>query len=514
MIQGFDISFWQDNNYTPVKVDFQKMAQHGKFVIIRQGQGLYTDEDFQDYWRDSKPSGLVRMAYHFFTWDVSPEAQAEKFYNDLKNDPPARISFDGKVLSGYWGDFEWWSTVPSNALQLYGRFADRMKQLTGLYPGIYTARGFWQQYGKDQDVWAEMPLWSAEWNTSISQPTVFGPWARLGKRVAIWQNGTPAIGNDIGVESKEVDSNLFMGTLEDLTGESTMPSVYENYAKAIYIDEKSTGVTADLLKTFDVVISKGTIGETKVNKFLSDAQLSKEAEKPVIMFCESWTDLYTDWATFPTDNKIDPQLIRIREMLLAAKDSGLPVHGIMLDMSLTTWRDNTDKVLTDVLITKVGDYLVEIINKYTKLPVFVYMNNTPYHYWPNSPHISGLLDRHSLSFYGARNLKNEPIVLVNGVPATEMRPGDFVKYYPTSDWQFWLYRWISDTQSINGIWRGTKGAMYSKLNYVPANPGDPGDLPPPPPDDLTAMVTALVKAVGILTQRVEKLENGIWKYQI
>ena len=42
-----DISFWQDDPTTPQGIDFQKMAQMTRGVIIRAGQNLWEDVKFK-----------------------------------------------------------------------------------------------------------------------------------------------------------------------------------------------------------------------------------------------------------------------------------------------------------------------------------------------------------------------------------------------------------------------------------------------------------------------------------
>lgn len=504
MISGFDVSFWQDSNYTPGKVDFSKMAQHGKFVIIRQGQGLWTDEDFTDYWRDAKAAGLVRMAYHFFTWDVSPEQQADKFYNDLKDDPPDKIRFEGQEISGYWGDFEWWATVPSNALELYGRFADRMKELTGLWPGIYTAPGFWMSYGSNADVWAQMPLWLARWGASA--PGNMEPWQRLGKKPAIWQWGTPAIGLEVGCESKEVDANWFMGSEEELfwykNGGETMPSVYDNYAKVLYMDENSIGVTAEMIKAYDLVIAKGVIGESIVPKFITDdLNLAYAADKPVMMFVESHTDIYVSWVTLPILES-DPQWKYIKQAMYMANGTRRWIHGVMINCSQVNER-GTNITIPDTWIAKVADYMLDLVAKFSGLPTFLYMDRNPINAWPGSAHIVGLIDRRGISTYSA--VSN----LVNGVPTSEVKPN--LAYWGQKDWSVWLYKWNADTKTISGIYRGTKEALYAQLKFTPGTPVEPPPVPDPDPEPEEPPVDELTDAEKI--EAVYQMVKEIYDHQ-
>jgi lysozyme len=199
--EGCDISVWQDDNSTPQKVDFQKMYAGGKrFVMIKSSQANWMDEDFLWNWKASKESGLLRGAYHFLTWDVDPKKQAD-FVLGLVREDPAEL--------GVWADYEWWDTVPNNALQIVDTFCARIEQSLNRC-GIYTAPGFWQPYGSEDPKWIKRPLWIASWNDT--SPKVFKPWTDW----TFWQYTPKGDGIALGCESKQVDLDYFNGTYEDL----------------------------------------------------------------------------------------------------------------------------------------------------------------------------------------------------------------------------------------------------------------------------------------------------------
>jgi len=199
--EGCDVSVWQDSNSTPQKVDFQKMYAGGKrFVMIKASQANWMDEDFLWNWKDSKDNGLLRGAYHFLTWDVDPKKQAD-FVLGLVQQDPAEL--------GIWVDYEWWGTIPSNAIQIVDAFCTHIEQNLKRC-GIYTAPGFWQSYGSTDPKWIKRPLWEALWYAPA--PTVFKPWTDW----TFWQYTPKGDGIALGCESKQADLDYFNGTYDDL----------------------------------------------------------------------------------------------------------------------------------------------------------------------------------------------------------------------------------------------------------------------------------------------------------
>jgi GH25 family lysozyme M1 (1,4-beta-N-acetylmuramidase) len=212
---GFDISFYQDNDYTPQKVDFQKMRDYGaEFVIMRVGQNTWIDEDWADY-RDAsaKVNGLLRGSYWFYDARDYIRDQCLKYWTAIKD-----AGLDMPPVM----DWETWS-VKSIAttrwsrtffLSLINEFLDRMDQYYGKLSMFYTNPG-WLHYLSPLPDWLiKHPLWIAYYGPeSYLKPStgMFGypEWK-------IWQDGTPSIGLEVGVESKEIDRNWFGGTRQEL----------------------------------------------------------------------------------------------------------------------------------------------------------------------------------------------------------------------------------------------------------------------------------------------------------
>lgn len=202
-IFGFDVSFYQDINTTPQKINFVKMKNYGaSFVVIKVGQDTYADEDFEDNWRNAKEAGLPRSAYWFCDKDSTGKSQAARFWNLIKDDQPEGMLF-ADYEQGSWTDWN----------QLY-YFLQTLQQLSG-YPsnriGIYTGNGYWPDHSpyswNSLNWFKQFPLWIASYTSSPITVDIPLPWTEC----LIWQTGTPPIGVQAGAESKEIDHNKFNG---------------------------------------------------------------------------------------------------------------------------------------------------------------------------------------------------------------------------------------------------------------------------------------------------------------
>jgi GH25 family lysozyme M1 (1,4-beta-N-acetylmuramidase) len=202
-IIGTDVSFYQDNDETPQKINFVKMKSYGvSFTVIKAGQDYYPDPDFVDNWRNAKAAGIPRSAYWFCDKDSSGISQAQKFYEILNGDYGEGILF-ADYETGSWTD---WNELLS--------FISELKRKTGLPDeriGIYTGYPYWIENGPktaaQKMLFRNHPLWLAWYTLNPDNVKVPDTWTSC----LIWQDGTPAIGTQVGVESLEVDHNRFNG---------------------------------------------------------------------------------------------------------------------------------------------------------------------------------------------------------------------------------------------------------------------------------------------------------------
>lgn len=202
-LTAFDISHYQsfrDSFGRWTYPDFQKMKDYGaKFVVCKAGQYNFEDITFRVYWQKLKEVGLLRASYWFLDGRAEGKAQAQFYWNMLKDDPgegPLVVDYE----DGSGGDWN----------RLYD-FIVELQRLSG-YPNkriwIYTGYFYWIDHSPvsiiQREWFARYPLWLAYYGTSFQIPDMW-------TEIICWQNGTPAIGQSVGVLSREIDFNIFNG---------------------------------------------------------------------------------------------------------------------------------------------------------------------------------------------------------------------------------------------------------------------------------------------------------------
>ena len=136
MSPGIDVSSYQVNTSWP---DVQKTGT--SFAFIKATEGVsYTNIDFSKDWQQSKASGVVRSAYHFFVPTEDATQQANHFLKTMgtmaADDMPPMLD---------------WETPPGNSAQTSiarGKlWLQLVQNATGRIPIIYTSAGIWNALG-------------------------------------------------------------------------------------------------------------------------------------------------------------------------------------------------------------------------------------------------------------------------------------------------------------------------------------------------------------------------------
>jgi hypothetical protein len=221
MTFGFDVSTWQNSPLVAGDIDFQKMKDYGSsFVIIRAGQGNWKDDDFDKSWDNAKGI-LPRNSYFFYDNRYKPQVQARNYFEIIKRDPEGFCWLDLEhTVQGDYGRWEDW-------YDFLAEFHSLCKYPVGIYTGYwyFTDRvKFATSYQKQ--FFSKYPLWLASYpadpfNVDHSQIRIPYPWTRY----VMLQSGTPAIGLDAGVESREIDYNIWMKDTEFATFFGTAPTI-------------------------------------------------------------------------------------------------------------------------------------------------------------------------------------------------------------------------------------------------------------------------------------------------
>lgn len=202
---GADISFYQDDVTTPLHIDFSKMAERAKFVIIRAGQSTWPDRDFRINWMAAKGI-LPRGSYFFYDSRTSPKVQAQLWHS---------------MFDGDYGEMPLFADFEDNYGGAYGTWKhwyDFLEEVKRLIPnkqiGIYTGYYYWFERTVNTGIevqqleyFKQYPLWIAAYGTSA--PRIPRPWTDW----YMWQFTSSGDGYLYGVESKEIDLNYIKGEI-------------------------------------------------------------------------------------------------------------------------------------------------------------------------------------------------------------------------------------------------------------------------------------------------------------
>lgn len=195
-----DVSRWQGN------IDFDRMRSKTDYIILKASQADYPDPKLSRNISECNRVGLPYGLYHFYDDRVSPSVQANRFASYA----------DGAVE--LWCDWEKTYGGKYPLLRDVVAFMQRVEDLTGKSVGMYTGYYWFLENSNattnagQYKYLATRPLWLAWYthdhtNTGIENVRIPKPWTDMD----VWQYGTPAIGFDMGAESREIDMNERVG---------------------------------------------------------------------------------------------------------------------------------------------------------------------------------------------------------------------------------------------------------------------------------------------------------------
>ena len=228
-----DISKWQTNDAESPQHFFDPVIAKEKGIqaaYLRIGYGRTLDTAVENFAESFEDAGLPYGFYHYAmpagtTYGTALQ-QAEWFAEiamlyDYKLVPMLDLEQDGVGLS--------YTKV----------WLERVAELCGCVPGIYTSPGFWNGLKDSENaVWAvEYPLWIANYFSSLkwpvydipdivanstTLPVVPDPWKKKGKTWSIWQFCATGDGEFYGgnyakhTDEVGLDLDVFNGTYAEL----------------------------------------------------------------------------------------------------------------------------------------------------------------------------------------------------------------------------------------------------------------------------------------------------------
>jgi GH25 family lysozyme M1 (1,4-beta-N-acetylmuramidase) len=196
------------DQYTGI-VDFSIAKKNGmNFVIIKCMDGTVKSEYFDENLNGAIANGIPIFLYCWLyaSQNISSSSQANDWWNVIQ---PIQ-----KYILGTWVDFEWtyFAGKQSNPTykDLYGVIED-YKNLSGQNIGIYTASGYWNEYGSTDSYWSDKMLWIAQYGSNPKSLSPFGS-------ETFWQFTRSADASLVGIPKDQelaVDMNYFNGSIDD-----------------------------------------------------------------------------------------------------------------------------------------------------------------------------------------------------------------------------------------------------------------------------------------------------------
>ena len=196
--RGIDISHYQESFTFKNNIDF---------IVIKATEGIGKDDKFEELLASAKDVS-IKGAYHYFRTEVSPILQAENLLACVNN----------KCLHFLVVDYE----AKNNVLDMAGAASllDMLEYLVAnqavpiiLYTSPYIYRDNLRVWYEEFDAF---PLWLARWSgdSETGDPTQ----GILERDWQFWQYSADGnlMGEEYGVESRDVDLDVFNGTFEDL----------------------------------------------------------------------------------------------------------------------------------------------------------------------------------------------------------------------------------------------------------------------------------------------------------
>ena len=191
---GIDISHWN------VGADFAEIKAAGKtFVYIKATEGItYNDSAYTSNRTGAAAAGLLWGAYHFMRFNVSPEAQAEHFWQIISGTGyTLRPVVDVEVADGV--------QKAADVRALLERFCARFAELSGMQPVIYSYTSYINEYGLAKE-FSDRLLWQADYRSTR---------ADTGWAAQVWQyseSGSVAgLGGNVDLNTMYDDAVLMPG---------------------------------------------------------------------------------------------------------------------------------------------------------------------------------------------------------------------------------------------------------------------------------------------------------------
>lgn len=197
-VQGIDVSHYQG------EIDWAAMKRQGMdFVYIKATEGsAHEDECFDKNWEQAKAAGMLRGAYHFFSFESEGKKQAEHF---IKKVGDLRGSLIPVIDVEYYGKYVKTPPDVEKVRKEVRDMIDALEEEYGEKPMIYCTYNVYWKY--IEGAFDEVPLWIRN---------VYYPPEDIGRKWTLWQYTDKAQLDGYQGDEESIDCNVFRGEIGQL----------------------------------------------------------------------------------------------------------------------------------------------------------------------------------------------------------------------------------------------------------------------------------------------------------
>lgn len=195
-VWGVDVSSYQGD------VDWTELRRQGvEFAFIKASEGSGTvDPCFAENWTNAQAAGVMRGAYHFFSYDSPGETQADNFIAQV---PLTTGALPPVVDIEFYGDKAQNPPEREEVRKLLVPLLERLETYYGQKPILYVTYRTYRLY--IQGEYEDYPLW-------VTRPLL----APMDKNWTFWQYSHSAHLSGYRGKEKRIDLNVFRGSLKEL----------------------------------------------------------------------------------------------------------------------------------------------------------------------------------------------------------------------------------------------------------------------------------------------------------
>lgn len=220
-----DVSFWD------ASVRWDEYRRHARAAIVRLGQGMNVDSEFEYNYKSARENGVILGGYHFYDDRINPIDQAARVKSILQGkalDMELFVDWENSYGGKYTGLANVVAFMKNlDSLQL------PVKEI-GLYTGYYWFLDHTKLDAVHFPYLKTKPLWLA-WYANPSIVKLPAPWTTWRH----WQFGTPTI--NWGQPTAELDINTFNGTAAEFTSKYTLIPL--QHTLEVYLDKTLVNTT-------------------------------------------------------------------------------------------------------------------------------------------------------------------------------------------------------------------------------------------------------------------------------